>query len=307
MSDGTIRDVLARLEEQEAELRALRHRLDGTVAPPRFRTRGPRPARRGWRWQRPAAALLLAFLLTTVPLGLLATDTWSDVPDSYVHHDDISLITDAGITFGLSSTTFGPDQFVTRGQMASFIARTAGLGSNPPVVNAQTAQTATNAEAVDGKSADELIRLAGESGDTVDLTDTYQDLVTVGITAPAPGFVQVTATLFAFGEAGCPCVVNFQLIDLTSGTPQPIFFTLDLEGWSEDSGGASFVFDVPAGSRTFGVQAKVEASEGSEPLVYSDADIVALYSPYGANGEAGTGGQGTTGPANVPNKRRPQR
>jgi hypothetical protein len=129
--------------------------------------------------------------------------------------------------------------------------------------------------------------------------------VTVDLTAPAPGFVQVTATLYAFGEAGCPCIVDFQLIDLTSGTPQSIFFTLDLEGFSEDSGGASFVFAVPAGAHTFAVQARVETSDG-EATVYSDADIVALYSPFGATGQGGPSEQGP-GPANAPNKRRPQR
>ena len=33
--------------------------------------------------------------------------------------------------------------------MASFIARAAGLGTNPPVANAKTAQTATNAASAD--------------------------------------------------------------------------------------------------------------------------------------------------------------
>ena len=87
-------------------------------------------------------ALLLALLLASVPLGLLATDVWSDVPDDYVHHDDINLITDAGISSGITANTYGPNQFVTRGQMASFIARTAGLGDHDPVVNALTAVTA---------------------------------------------------------------------------------------------------------------------------------------------------------------------
>jgi len=42
---------------------------------------------------------------------------------------------------------------VTRQEMASFLARAAGLGTNPPVANAKTAQTATNATQLGGVAA----------------------------------------------------------------------------------------------------------------------------------------------------------
>ena len=61
-----------------------------------------------------------------MPVGLLAADRFPDVPTSNPHHDDVNQIAAAGITIGFPDGTYKPDAFVTRGQMASFLARTAG-------------------------------------------------------------------------------------------------------------------------------------------------------------------------------------
>ena len=53
-----------------------------------------------------------------------------------MHESSINAIADAGITLGCSTadpTLFCPDQLVTRGQMASFIAR--ALGFAPDLTN----------------------------------------------------------------------------------------------------------------------------------------------------------------------------
>jgi hypothetical protein len=80
--------------------------------------------------------LLLALALAS---PVLASDTFSDVPTSNVHHDDINLIRTAGITQGCNppdNDQYCPADFVRRDQMGSFLARTAGLGANPPVADA---------------------------------------------------------------------------------------------------------------------------------------------------------------------------
>lgn len=88
---------------------------------------------------------LVALLLLLTPLSLLAAAPFNDLTGG-VHDANIGLIYDAGITKGcVPNVSYCPTANVTREEMASFLARTAGLGSNPPVVNAKTAQTATNA------------------------------------------------------------------------------------------------------------------------------------------------------------------
>ena len=361
MSESTMRDVLVRLEEQEAELRALRRRLDG---PPGARRSRAQPPRRATGRRRLALATLLIALLMLTPLSLAAAN-FTDLNPGSVHNTDINTIADAGITLGCEANArYCPNDFVTREQMASFLARTAGLGGNAPVVNAATAVTAqtagtianqansatiaatsantantivlrdgngnftagtitgnltgtatnatnavnantaiaaNNADQVDGKDADELIGIFGAAGGTVPLTDQYQNLITVAINAPSAGYAQVTGTIFSSGATGCPCIVDFRLVNTTSGEAQIEFYTLDLEGFSEDSGASSFVFAVPAGSSTFAVQAKVEVSDTSPFVVEADADIAAIYTTIGTTDGGGTG------PASQPNKRRPQR
>jgi hypothetical protein len=72
------------------------------------------------------------------------------VADTGVHDANIQVIYDAGITKGcVPNVSYCPTANVTREEMASFLARTAGLGTNPPVVNAKTAQTATHAGSAD--------------------------------------------------------------------------------------------------------------------------------------------------------------
>ncbi len=83
--------------------------------------------------------LLLALLLAVVPAALGASDRFSDVPTDAFYHDDATDIANAGITEGCGDgTIFCPGDNVTRGEMASFLARLGGLGDNPPVVNAAT-------------------------------------------------------------------------------------------------------------------------------------------------------------------------
>lgn len=89
---------------------------------------------RGTRWSRRgklALAALAGAVIVAVPAAW-AGHMFSDVPDAYPHHDDISAIALAGITTGKTCTppgtppTYCPEEGVTRGQMASFPRR--GMG-----------------------------------------------------------------------------------------------------------------------------------------------------------------------------------
>jgi hypothetical protein len=95
---------------------------------------------------------LVGVLVALLPLALLAAGpTFSDLGTAALEHQgDIQAIGDAGITTGFpdpndsNARLYDPKANVTREEMASFLSRTAGIGGNPPVANAKTAESAPN-------------------------------------------------------------------------------------------------------------------------------------------------------------------
>ncbi len=65
---------------------------------------------------------MASFLARALGLPPSNTDWFSD-DDSSTHQDNINAIATAGITLGFADGTFRPDGFVSRAQMASFLAR----------------------------------------------------------------------------------------------------------------------------------------------------------------------------------------
>jgi hypothetical protein len=160
------------------------------------RTRAARHGRHRRRWWRAPLMLLCAALLAAVPLGVLGANFGDLNPDS-PHNGNINAIADAGISRGCGGTEhYCPNNLVTREEMASFLARTAGLGDNSPVANALTAVTATNAATVGGYAPSGLVRVAhAERASQLRLTKAFQVYLTVTIEAPAPGFVVLTGNV----------------------------------------------------------------------------------------------------------------
>jgi hypothetical protein len=90
----------------------------------------------GSRWVIGIVGALLAAAVA-FPLGVIASHTFSDVPNSNTFHQDIAAIAAAGVTQGCGPTTYCPKEFVTREQMAAFMNRLGALGPGKvPVVNA---------------------------------------------------------------------------------------------------------------------------------------------------------------------------
>ena len=71
--------------------------------------------------RRDQLATLLANLAELDPV---AGSVFDDVPDANVHRERINAVAEAGITTGVTPTTFAPARTVTRAQMASFLSRT---------------------------------------------------------------------------------------------------------------------------------------------------------------------------------------
>src|SRR6187549_3591502 len=81
------------------------------------------------------AACLVA--VVAAPLAVLASHSFSDVPDGNTFHADIAAIAEAGVTTGCGGGNYCPLEFVTREQMAGFLNRLGALGpGKAPVVNA---------------------------------------------------------------------------------------------------------------------------------------------------------------------------
>ena len=127
----------------ERTITELRERLAALEAS-RGERRPSRRRERGGRLRLACAVLAMTLLVALVPLATLAAGPFTDLNPGSGHNPNIQAIADAGITRGCNPpdlTQYCPSANVTREEMASFLARAAGLGGNPPVANAKTAQT----------------------------------------------------------------------------------------------------------------------------------------------------------------------
>ena len=289
-TDLTMQDVLKRLEAAERQL-ALRP-AGVSLAAPRQRARG-----RG----RLLAVVALALLVTLVPLSVFAAGPFTDLDQAQNgangHNPNIQAIADAGITNGCNPPTndnYCPKDTVTREQMASFLARTAGLGANKPV--ARAARLAVNNPNAGSPSfaANELVYLAQQRNmASYTLTDTetaYGPVVT--IIAPAAGYVMVDAIVkFTYDSGTCkPCNVVAQVTHLPSLQPSvaSVVSVEDFTGYRV-ANPVNWVFPVQAGENTFEIRVRKSANPLSTgKVVANSSTITAFYVPFGAVGASGT-------------------
>jgi hypothetical protein len=230
--------------------------------------------------------VLTALLMALAPIALIAATPFNDLNPGSPHNANIDAIYTAGITTGcVPDVSYCPNDLVTREQMASFLARTAGLGGNPPVANAKTAQTAASASTVGGFAPNGLVRVARATGfrrdvmppqDPKVITGGPEDVLSVTLTAPADGFVLVVGTLVLRATSNGPGV--FLLRDPVTGEASPLQEVVT----AGDSVGLTYVFPVRAGDRAFAMQASVTGTPSHIDLI--DAALTALYVPFGPTG-----------------------
>jgi hypothetical protein len=137
LTDHTMHGVMSELATLRAEVATLK-----------------RGRRRRHAARRLLTTIIAAALVALVPLTVLADFAFLDLDPNSPHNDNITAIKAAGITKGCDPPAFVqycPKDFVTREEMASFLARTAGLGDNPPVANARIAQTVPDGAITPGK------------------------------------------------------------------------------------------------------------------------------------------------------------
>jgi hypothetical protein len=311
VDDQTLSNLRARVAKLEA-----RH-CQGTA---RAAQRWPETRRERFA-QRLLPLTLAALLVALVPLATLAAGPFGDLNSGSPHNENIQAIAEAGITKGCDPPEFVaycPNGLVTREEMASFLARTAGLGTNPPVVNAATAANATQlggqppayyqpadqpimnannavyavtagtANTVLGYGPNALVRVARSlAGTGVIASLNYETFATITITAPGTGFVLLTGTGDVTNQAatGCPCQLQYRLTDTSLLDTQSFQLVTvgNSAGGVESSStlATTRVFAVEPGVNEFVLQAR--RATGAAPLNIF-AELAALYVPFGATG-----------------------
>lgn len=145
------------------------------------------------RKRRLTAFSVAMAVLIAAPLAVVASDAFTDVSDTNVHHDDITWLADADVTKGCNppaNTEFCPGDPVLRQQMASFMRR---LAENE-VVNAATANEADHATTADSATtADDAETLDGE--DSVAYVTQIDGVTCAGGDCPNGSSVEVTPIL----------------------------------------------------------------------------------------------------------------
>jgi hypothetical protein len=242
--------------------------------------------------------LLATFLVALVPLATLAANPFTDLVPGSVHNPNIDAIYNAGITTGcVPNAEYCPTDFVTRQEMASFLARTAGLGGNPAVANALTAQT------VGGYAPGDLTRFAFadqgmlNNGQDIPLpgsTGSIPAILTVSMTLPRRGVVRLTTTgVFITGSlAGCPCRAEALLSYLPNNALQSVSSTniatapTDLVGGLDSRPFAGAVaYPLEAGTYTFSLHVRKSVGT-STGVALTRATLQAEFLPL-----TGTGAQ----------------
>jgi hypothetical protein len=233
------------------------------------------------RRARPLTVVGIAALVLALPVAVSATHIFSDVPTSSSYHNPVSKVYGARLTGGCGSGRYCPNDPVTRGQMAAFLAR--GLG-----------------RAGDGvfSAAD----WAGVAGGPVVVAETD-----IG----AGGGTGGTAHVFATGgfnawtdEAGiCPCEIQLTLYNPSTGESSPtIFDAIGAEGIPTDgespgpfweaNATTSFLFTVPSGTTsTIQLVATIVPTgtpttpvPGIGPTTEWVSGVQAVYVPFGFDG-----------------------
>lgn len=276
MTDDNTRDELAQLRARVAQLE--------TKQRPRSRLR---------QLRRFLPLAVVGLLVALMPLSLLAATPFLDLDQTQNgptgHNPNIDAIFNAGITKGCTATEYCPKDVVTREQMASFLARTAGLGNNAPVTNAKT---------LSGLAGGGLIRVGispAATGAIPFIAPAVVPIFTLPVavaplTAPAAGYVLANASAtFTFDASCINCTVLATLGDATFSANQTTGNVVHIALTYATPISAAGAAGVPLIVQVSGHP--VNPAPNAPPNIFgtvTKAHVSALYTPFGADGAAAT-------------------
>jgi hypothetical protein len=195
--------------------------------------------------RRALAAAVLVTVLIALPVGVLASHQFADVPDSNPFHTDIDALADSGVTTGCGGSNFCPKDYVTREQMAAFMNRLGALqAGKTPVVNADKLDGLDSTAFTQGTG-----RTFAENGaaDLSGVVDPAQNRTALG-TIPGLGSFSVGGAILGPGEdcditftnsSGGSLIVNGAgLVPLANGA------SIELAGTGSRPSGVSVTFSI---------------------------------------------------------------
>ena len=243
------------------------------------------------------AILTIAVMAVFLVPRALASNTFSDVPDSHFAHDFITWLFDNGITAGFPDGTYRPNNNVTRAEMAVFlIKQVAGQDTAGPVTDADKLDgldstaflgvtgKAVDSDKLDGLEANDLVRAAqGFLG--VNLTANGSGVV-LTMTAPLDGgfLVTLSANCVSFsGTTNTAWDVDITVAGSVAHTRGILLeFNHADDTYDPYDGSATTAFvSVTAGTHDIGWSASRLFGDGS-----FDCDMAetALFVPFGSDG-----------------------
>ena len=244
---------------------------------------------------RLVGSLVAIALLAGIPLAVMASDRFQDVPDSNTFHDDIAWLADADVTRGCNppaNTQFCPSDNVTREQMAAFMKRLANnrvvdagkLDGKDPVVYTTQIWAASCGSEADGEMI--ISNCLPSSDGSVD-GGTVIDVFTLEAQVPAAGALQLSSTAIA-GTAGT--IFSFTIDEDCAADPAT-FVDLSVNGhiWgpvgNNSSTAAHITTPISAGDHTIRLCA---LNVGMDPSALATASLSALWIPSGTVTVAGS-------------------
>ena len=154
----------------------------------------------------------------------------------------------------------------------------------PPLTVDATAGKATNlnADKVDGKSANQLLRVSSFSGGSPLAAGTDGTVATTTIGAPAPGFLVIDTSSDVFNDIESDFLRCFIEVDnaLVSGSVRYMELN-DTQGVNrEENCSTNAVVPVSAGTRTVDLGGDV----GAPNTTWANTTLSAIYIPFGGTG-----------------------
>jgi S-layer family protein len=202
----------------------------------------------------------IAAIVLAVPMTVLASHQFSDVPNSSFYHNDIDALVDAGITTGCGGGKYCPANAVTREQMATFLHR--GLG-----------RAAMSNTVID---------------DTIFVADQWVTVAAVTIEVGSVGgnqFVEVNGATTVSGVlADCAqCPVNARLRDAGTGSlTSESYYLLEPGVFDQDVVARHQVYSATPGAHTYQLQVRVFQTSSS--LFIANPTITATTYAFGSTG-----------------------
>jgi hypothetical protein len=196
----------------------------------------------------------------------------------------------------LTGTVAGPSLQIinnSTGAAATALNLQVATGKTPMKVNSATKVANLNSDRLDGKSAENLSRVAVM--DTSNRTPIPAEEVTYGqplsITAPAAGFVRVNGNVSVLNQ-GCTSNCSFvaNVLHINNGEYSKPGVEVALPSFG--NAGVDAVFPVSAGENTFELRLRrPDATSGA--LSGLEGVLTAEYTPYGSTGSGPLGDSGS--------------